>query len=331
MSDKRHRLPTLLALSATLLTVPLVMGYWGTVHPAFDSLAHFRVHLGALVVVLALPLLLVQGWRGIGLTAAVLGGAAVASVTALPAGEVHAEGEMGAARYRLLQLNLRYDNRTPREVLSLIGREQPDVVTLNEASSAWLPELELIEGAYPHRIVCQPPSPIGGVAILSRRPFLHPSRAQCFDRGSLAIATVNFGGAAVDIAAIHLGWPWPFEQAWQIDDVVPVLERLSSSAIAVGDLNAAPWSLTARRVAAAGGLTSAGNLGPTWLVRSAPDLLRRFAGLPIDNVFTKGRVVPIATRRLESVGSDHLPVLLEFAVRPEKEAAEVMQARIAGE
>ena len=34
--------------------------------------------------------------------------------------------------YRLLQFNLRFDNRTPEKLLSLIGRTKPDVITLQE-------------------------------------------------------------------------------------------------------------------------------------------------------------------------------------------------------
>ncbi|MCT8999673.1 endonuclease/exonuclease/phosphatase family protein [Chelativorans intermedius] len=327
MPDRRLSSP-LLALAATLMTVPLVAGYWGGVHAAFDSFSHFRVHLAGLVIVLALPLLFRRGWRGIGLSAMVLAAAAILSVTSLPDSTVQAQGEPAAARYKLMQLNLRYDNATPKNVLSLIGRAQPDVVTLNEVSQAWLPHLESISDAYPHRIVCPPPSPIGGVAILSRRPFLHPATAGCFDRGSLAVVTVNFGGAAVDVAALHLGWPWPFSQPWQTQEVMRVLAgRLGHTAILAGDLNAVPWSRTVRDLATAGGLDILTQIGPTWLALPLPDALRRRAGLPIDNVLVKGRIVPLSTTRLEDAGSDHLPVLLDFSVEPAEGEPMVMQAQ----
>lgn len=311
-------LPLLLAVGAVLLTVPLVFGYLGGLHLAFDSLAHFRVHLAVLVVLFALPLLFYRGWRSIGLAALALALASIASVSVSGAGVARAgvaAGENDGARYRLLQLNLRFDNRTPKEVLSLIGRVQPDVITLDEVSAMWRQELKLTESAYPHRLICPAPSGIGSVAILSRRPFLHPSTAECYDRGALAVATVNFGGTAVDIVAIHLGWPWPFEQPWQIGNVGPFLERVGGTAILAGDLNAAPWSAIARRVASAGDMTVLQGIGPTWLAFPLPGALRRIVGLPLDNVFIKGGVVPLDTKRLEGVGSDHLPVLFEFSLR----------------
>lgn len=325
-------LPIWLAGLAFAVSLPLVLGLLGRLHPAFDSLAHFRVHLAVMLVLVALPLLFFRGWRMPGLAAIVLAFSAL-TATLAPASGMSARASADAragdagARYRLLHLNLRFDNATPERVLSLIGRVQPDVITLNEVSPMWAEKLGHIEAAYPHRIICPAPRPIGGVAILSRRPFLHPSAAQCFDRGSLAIARVQFGGQAVDIAALHLAWPWPFGQPRQLPHIERALARLSSTAILAGDLNAAPWSAAASRVATAGELRLLRGIGPTWLKPIVSPALRPYAGLPIDNVFAKGRIAPETPRRLEDIGSDHLPVLLTFGVAS-AEPAKVMQARL---
>lgn len=320
------------ALIAVLLTIPLVLGYWGSAHPALDSFAHFRLHLAALIAVLALPSLLERRWVSISFALLLLAIAATATTLANPTGiaianaSAHIE-EAGQARYKLLQMNLRYDNPKPKDVLSLIAHHKPDVITLDEVSDYWRTELKYIEGAYPHRIICTGTSHVGGVAILSRRPFLHPARAECMAGGSLAVATIIFGGAAIDIGAIHLGWPWPYGQHRHVQRMDPLLKsRLGSSAILAGDLNAVWWSHTARMIASAGELKSLGNIGPTWFFRGAPDVLRRNVGLPIDNLFVKGRVVPVSVKRLPTTGSDHLPVLLEFGIVPAQEQPS-MQAR----
>lgn len=331
MPDFRRLLPALLAVLATALSLPLVAGYWGSLHPAFDSMAHFRLHLAALLALSAAPLLFVRGWRQIGAAGTVLGLAAISATLApgMRAGQAAAHAEtMPAAQYRLLQMNLRYDNATPKKVFSLIGETRPDVVTLNEVSRMWVGQLKFLEASYPYRIICPPPARIGGVAILSRRPFLHPSAAACHDRGAMATATISFGGSAVDIAALHLGWPWPFEQRNQVGRVAPTVAQLGDTAILAGDLNATPWSATARRLAAAGELTTLGGIGPTWFLPFFPESIRRLVGLPIDNIFTKGRIVPITVKRPGSAGSDHLPVLFEFGVlpRPRDHGEDVLQA-----
>lgn len=326
-------LPAFLAIGVVLVSFPLVAGFWGRLHPALDSMAHFRLHLAVLIALMAAPLLFVKGWRQIGAAGAVLG-IATLSATLLPvqatAGSARAgEADAPAARYRLLQLNLRYDNATPKQVFSLIGRTKPDIVTLNEVSGMWVKELKFLEATYPYRVVCPPPARIGGVAILSRRPFADPQAFACYDRGSMAVATVRLGADAVEIGALHLGWPWPFEQHHQVSRVAPVLERFPQTAILAGDLNATPWSVTAHRVAAAGEMDLMPGIGPTWMKPVVPEALRRLVGLPIDNVFTKGRIVPLTVERLEDVGSDHLPVLLEFGIQPTSQPDEVIEVKLA--
>ncbi|MCR4267454.1 endonuclease/exonuclease/phosphatase family protein [Nitratireductor sp. ZSWI3] len=325
------RLPALLAAVVTLMSLPLVAGYWGRLHPAFDAMAHFRLHLAFLLALLAVPLLLFHGWRRIGMAAVVLGIAALASTLAPGMKTAPASAaDVPAARYRLLQMNLRYDNASPKKLFSLIGEVRPDVVTLNEVSRMWVEELKFLEATYPYRIICPPPARIGGVAILSRRPFLHPAAASCHDRGSMAVASVNFGGTFVDVAALHLGWPWPYEQKDQVQRVIPAVRQLGKTAILAGDLNAAPWSATARRLEAAGQMRIIAGIGATWFAPSFPTSIRRIAGLPIDNIFTKGGIVPISVRRMEDAGSDHLPVLFEFGLLPRQhdDEEEVMQVRL---
>ncbi|KFB10618.1 endonuclease/exonuclease/phosphatase family protein [Nitratireductor basaltis] len=316
-------------IAAVLATGPLVMGFWGALHPAFDALSHFRIHLAVLIALLAVPAIFIRGWRMIGLMAVAL---AVASVTATlnmlnPASQAQAaaNGQDGA-RYRLLQMNLRFDNATPKSVLSLIGRSNADIVTLNEVSTKWQEELGFIKGAYPYQVICQARARVGGVAILSRRPFMHPATAACHERGSLATASVMLGDRVVNVAALHLGWPWPFGQHAQVERARPTLEKLGKTTILAGDFNAAPWSETVRRVLEAGAFSLPQAVGPTWLARPLPDALRRTVGLPIDHVLIKGGLEVHSIARQGDAGSDHLPVLVEFSLLPQERAGEAVLA-----
>lgn len=331
-SRLRTVIPALLALGAVAISLPLVAGYWGRIHPAFNSMAHFRLHLAALLTLFALPLLFFKGWRQIGAASCVLGIAAMSAtmtsgLSARPA--TAAAAEAPAARYRLMQMNLRYDNTSPKKLFSLIGAMKPDVITLNEVSGMWVEQLKYLEATYPYRIICPPPARIGGVAILSRRPFLHPATVTCHDRGSMAVASISFGGSSVDVAALHLGWPWPFEQKAHVRRITPAVEKLGNTAILAGDLNATPWSVTARTLESVGHMKALPGIGATWFIPSFPIAVRKVAGLPIDNVFTKGRVVPISVKRLGDAGSDHLPVLFEFSLlpRPQEDDEGVQQAK----
>lgn len=319
------QLVILLALLA--VCVALVLGFFGAFHPALDSFSHFRVHLAILLAILALPLLFgpFRIEAGVGLIFAFAALSTTSTTLQLPwLSQVHAGFELkpdDRATYRLLQMNLRYNNATPEKVLSLIGRTQPDVITLNEVSEMWKGKLDLLANAYPHRIVCPFPNALFGVAILSRRPFTEDTEPRCYSRGALAIASVDFGGTPVDVAAIHLGWPWPFEQKWQIGEMSSHLEQLGLTALMAGDCNAVPWSASVQEVAKAGDLKLMPSVGPTWQLIRLPQFLH-FAGLPIDQVFSKGAVLIHSAALLENTGSDHSPVTVDFSLRPQPEQPE---------
>ncbi len=311
------------------LSLAIVLGFFGATHPAFDSLSHFRIHLAAALCVpgLALALAARGRERRVGVLSIVFAGAVAVATLGTPLGGPVAPAAASAgdfARYRLLHLNLRYDNDDRAGVLSLLGAERPDVVTLVEASPDWIERLAATEAAYPYRIVCRRGARIGGAAILSKRPFVGEPR--CFDRGSMALATVDFGGSAVEVAALHLGWPWPREDKRQMPALAPVLAGLGPRAVMGSDLNGVWWSNRVRTVMALGGLELAARGGPTWLHRRLPAFLRPLIGLPIDHVMVKGGIVTLDMRRGPHVGSDHLPVILDFALLPETEAPSVMTA-----
>lgn len=312
----------LAALAGVLATAgALSFGYLGWLHPAFDSFAHFRIHL-AVVLLGSVPVLLLLRFWPEALFAALLATTTIVQTTGLPFApslpSASAADEAGAV-YRLFHANLRFDNDRPEAILSLIGETRPDVLTLNEVSEVWKDRLEVLASVYPYRIICPRPSPIGGVAILSRRPFVHGLIPYCGDRGSFAHAAVDFGGHLVEVATMHLGWPWPYEQPWQVGRVMHLLQQVGPTALFAGDLNAAPWSNTAKRVAAGLEAEPVRGFGPTWLTASLPDWLRPLAGLPIDNLMVKGSVVPISAAALPGGSSDHLPVLLEFKLAPQKD------------
>ncbi len=323
------RLPTLGEFASLapvlLISACLVAGYFGFVHRALDSFSHLRVHLALLLIAASLPLFATRLLKvgaiailGALLAIASASGSVPVAGLGMAYGPLYPKKE-GQPKYRVLQLNLRYDNMETGKVLSLIGRVRPDVLTLDEVSASWAQRLQVIRPTYPYGILCPFPNHRDGVALLSRRPLADGAKAFCDDRGALAVATVAFGGSAVQVASLHLGWPWPFEQAWQIGGLAPHFAELGETAILAGDFNAAPWSYSVRRIADAGNLTLMPSAGPTWLELRLPRFLA-FAGLPIDQVMTKGDVLVHSIEALDDVGSDHLPVLVEFSLKRDDKA-----------
>ncbi|WP_245419705.1 endonuclease/exonuclease/phosphatase family protein [Phyllobacterium salinisoli] len=304
--------------AAVALSVPLVLGFLGGLHPAFDSFAHLRAHIAVLMGIAALPLFFTAMWREaamilllavsafattLGVTQGFLSGAASARAAT-----------NGQTRYSLLQLNLRYNNPDPAEVLRLVAREKPDIITLQEVSAEWEPRLKLLEASYPYRQHCRKSPYAWGVDIFSRRPFAEGSQSGCAADGIMAFARFDLGGAPVSIVALHLSWPWPFKQPKQIGLVLPHLARLENPLLIAGDFNAAPWSHAVRQIEAASGTRHISEIGPSWLHWALPAGLIRHIGLPIDQVLASSGIDIANIATLAPVGSDHLPVRLDFSV-----------------
>jgi endonuclease/exonuclease/phosphatase (EEP) superfamily protein YafD len=318
---------TAVLLLTLAISLPLIAGFLGRLHPALDAFSHFRAHLGVLLAGAALLLLATRQWlHGIVALALALGALATAPGMAgsAAAGSRVATDE---ARYSLLHLNLGPDLGAPQRLISLIGRTRPDVVVLVEASRSWLERLEIVFAVYPHHLHCPAPQTGSGVLILSRRPFLDDGA--CGLGGRLGRARIDFGGRTVDIAGMHLLWPWPFPQPAQVEEALPVLAALGDEALLTGDFNAVDWSASVRRIFAGGGFAEMPALGSTWLPRGAPEALRRWVGLPIDHVLAKRGVALLGARKLEGVGSDHLPVLVEFTLRPQPAIGDIAVAGLA--
>lgn len=317
----RIQLRAVALLAAMLVAAALALGFLGSVHPAFDAFSHFRAHFAVILLMIAIALAIGRE-RIHALVATTFAAGALA--TTLGASMFPGLGTAQAALtppiingpvYRLLQLNLRFDNQQPNEVLSLIGRVRPDVITVNEVSPLWVQKLGLLAAAYPHRVHCP------GIAILSRRPFDQNSEPRCLKSERFATARVNLGGQIVEVAAIHLRWPWPYEQANHLDRLADSIANLDETALLAGDFNAASWSATMRRVEKIGNLKQIEGIGVTWQALALPRWFKP-AGLPIDHVLAKGAIDIRSAQTLESVGSDHWPVLVEFTLRPKPQQPE---------
>jgi endonuclease/exonuclease/phosphatase (EEP) superfamily protein YafD len=314
-TNNRPSWVTLAAVLAPILfSVPLVLGFFGQVHPALDAFSHFRMHLAVLMIVAAVPSLFFGLWRE-GLMSIVLASTALSTVLpALPPPAAQA-AELGTqAEYKLMQLNLRYDNPDQTDVLRLIAHESPDVLTLQEVSTLWRPRLKAIEARYPYTIYCGNRSHIGGVAILSRRPFAFGSTPQCV--GSImGLARIDFGGRSAIITAIHLDWPWPYWQAANVGQARPYFERLQGPMIIAGDFNAVSWSQTLKNITGASKTHPVEGLRPSWLVNGTLAHVARWIGLPIDHILVSDEISTRSVETLPVVGSDHLPLLLRFSIK----------------
>lgn len=274
-----------------------LLSFAQSVHPFFDSLSHFRLHMAVLLGAGAVLLFLRRD--GAAALPVLLVAAAALAMTgpALQRAEPVPEADL-----TLLQFNTRFDNATPRAIIAEVEAFRPDVVTLQEVSPNTSVILEQLQQAYPYQLSC-PFSGVGGVAVLSRHRF---TAQHCKAGAGLAWARIDLGRGEVSVASLHLHWPWPHGQAQQVAAFIPVLAALPAPVVIAGDFNAAPWSAAVTRLAAASGTAVAPGLRFTFK-RTLPGL-GSVPVLPIDHVLVStGASAEITPGK--DAGSDHLPLL----------------------
>lgn len=290
----------LLALLALALLFTVVGGFFGSLHPAFDSVAAFRHLVAGLALGLAILSALAGFGRaaGIALVAALAGGAGLAPDLAPRRSEAPAD-------LRFVTANLLKDNADPARAGKVLAALGADALALQEVSRPNLAALDALGPDYPARIHCRFHTGIG-VAVASRLPPV-PGGAGCGEALGLAWLRVAGPGGPVTLASVHLHWPYPFDQAAQVAALVPALAALPRPVLIGGDFNAAPWSHAVAALSEATGTRRV----PGLRISIHVGALR--IGLPIDHVLADPLLRPLRAGLGPDIGSDHLPVVAEFA------------------
>lgn len=303
-------------LVAVLCTLgfPLIilLGFLGSVHPVFDTIANFRFHIALCCFLLAIVWFFYRQLQ-IGLAIALVGVFGFAqSLAGLPKLQ-HTPIAPESKIYTMLYFNMRFDNPKRSEVLDLIEKHDPDIFSGVEFSSLWSDVVERLKQRYPAHFHCPEWNNIGGLYMFFKFEKTEKP-AYCHAYAATGIQQVVIDGKAIEIVGAHLRWPWPASQPRQLRELEPVLTKFSEHVLVAGDFNASTWTYAIQFYASKAKLNVIPNIGPTWLVRLLPDFMRPWVGLPIDNVMYKGAIKIIGVERLDATGSDHLPLLIRFTL-----------------
>ncbi len=303
------------ALLAVLLLAGMAVGFLGALHPAFDTLAHFRWHLALALLAMTLIglalkirqapfILMIFALIGVWQSGA---GNRIGNASAL-ASDTTATNE-----FSLLQFNLRFDNSRKDDVIAMLRRYNPDLLVLNETSKDWNLKLEELFDTWPNRFHCPEWREIGGSMIFSKFP-LRQDRDFCHAYAAIGLTEVLVHGKWIELGTVHLRWPWPASGPRQLREIKPRLREVGPDALVAGDFNATVWSNAVQDFARNSQMTVARGFGGTWMHEWLPTSLAPFLGFPIDNLMTKGKVRLLTLETLPDTGSDHLPLLARLRV-----------------
>ena len=309
-----------------LSTLPVLASLFVTIHPFFDSLADIRIPLALFTIITAIPLNFTKARRySLMLT---IFACIIISLSLNSGGLLPKPALATRPTFKLLQVNLRFDNNTPEKLLALIQDEKPDIITLQEASARWRDFFKqhglTIIGCVADNDRAGATGFILSDRFLSLSGFSASPVLTCYNASSTHgyVAKVKLrpektGRFSLDIISAHLSWPWPFGQNLQMDELQNgtfknELANDNSARIVAGDFNSVTWSNTVSRMEELTATRHLSGIGPTWLSYRFPNSLRPYLGLPIDQILLSSQFDPVKVTRLPFFGSDHLPVMVEF-------------------
>ncbi|MEM1234354.1 MAG: endonuclease/exonuclease/phosphatase family protein [Pseudomonadota bacterium] len=279
-------------LAYLILAAAFVASFAGSLHPAFDALATFRVPLSAVMII---------AWVCNRRALATL---PMAIIAMMGLAWNHALWQAGVDResnVTLFQHNVRATNTALEELTAAIKTTDPDIITLQEISLVNVGLLTRLQGDYPHQHVCSF-GQLYSMAVLSRLPQTESLPICSAKRGLAAMEVMGPDGPGW-VASVHLVWPWPYPQRPQSDGIARQIAALEGPVIVAGDFNQLPWSHAVRSITEAAGAQYLGPRRRTFQLLGLP--------LPLDHVLAASGEVT----RLGRIGSDHRALVAQVSFK----------------
>jgi endonuclease/exonuclease/phosphatase (EEP) superfamily protein YafD len=298
---------TVIALVATLCTVAAPR-FW-----VLDLAVHFRLQYAALALV-GCVILLATGharWAALAFLVAAIQALICAPLLISRAPAAASADLAGSAALRLTVINVWFRNRQFQRVIDFIARERPDAVVLAEVTAEWEQALLAVGGEYAHRYATRGRRG-KGILVLSRWPMQPAVLPGFSDLEPAVSATLLINDRSVQLLSVHTSWPLGAKSSALRDRQLAQLGEFvrcqRGPLIVLGDLNVSPFSRHFQALLAGGNLKSAAQgfgWQPTWPTFLPP------AGIQIDHALTGPGVTVTNFRRGSSVGSDHLPIVID--------------------
>ncbi|MBX7257199.1 MAG: endonuclease/exonuclease/phosphatase family protein [Candidatus Hydrogenedentes bacterium] len=214
---------------------------------------------------------------------------------------------------RLMISNVLTTNKDYATFIELVKKEEPDVVVVMEINDAWVKALEPLEADYPHRTY-RPREDNFGIGILSKKSVRETSDIDLCGVPALQ-AVLSMQRQRVNLLAVHTLPPVNAENAGrrnaQLKMIADITKDIRGLAIVAGDLNTTMWSPSFRSLVRESELRDARRgfgVHATWPADLAPFMI------PIDHCLYRAPTSVKDFRTGPSFGSDHLPLIIDFAV-----------------
>lgn len=288
--------------------VALLLGYLSFVHPLFDSMGHFRIHLLFIWLFLVLIEVFLQRHllRYILIVLLIMVGGYTTLLLQPYKGEVQTSADAKVIKF--MQFNLNFRNRHLLNVKAYLEEHEVEIATFQEVTTRHLQSLEGMRDEYPFQKHCKFAG-VGDVAIISKYPFIE-SQGGCIKEEGLVWSRVQLDNGELSVASLHLHWPYPYKHHSQISRLEKAFAKIPSPKIIAGDFNAAPWSFAVKRVMMASDTKVVD--GVRWSLNIGDPNSFVHMQIPIDHILLSEELEVKDIHVRKSLGSDHLPIMSEI-------------------
>lgn len=307
------RLVYLGGLAVGLVSLVALLGgsFW-----AFDLMSHFRVQYLGLLILSGGLLAILKQRKEAGVLASFAAFNIFLILPLFSGGGAPIAAAAEGTSQRLMSLNLLSSNEDSEAVFAVVADANPDILLFLEVNTWWQTRLDAqFDKVYPFRD-SRPREDNFGISLYSKVPLEDFEVIHLGDAIPTMRVTFSNHGKPFHLFGVHFLPPMGKRGTARRDaafaDLPAAMSNLPHDILVVGDLNATPWSFPFRRLLADTNLhdSSVGfGFQPTW-----PTFLPLMS-IPIDHcLHTSG--VQILNREVGGeMGSDHLPLIVDFQIR----------------
>ncbi|SMF03940.1 Uncharacterized conserved protein YafD, endonuclease/exonuclease/phosphatase (EEP) superfamily [Alteromonadaceae bacterium Bs31] len=299
----------LLALASTLILG--VLGLFSHVHLIFDLASHFRVHYAITACVASIIFLFYRAhWL------ALLSIVSLAFNLAFVVPWYFGSKETASKEdIKIFLSNVLTNNSDHGRLVSLIQNVSPDIIVVMEINNSWVNALNVLENEYSYSKLA-PREDNFGIGVYSKLPIIMGSVKYFGSSGVPSIVlSLEAAKGTLTLVATHpvppIGDDYFKSRNKQLSHVAKEAEKISGPFILAGDLNTTMWSSHYSQLEKNGKLRNVRRgfgINATW--PSGLGIL----GIPIDHVLISDEIRVVDVRVGASVGSDHLPLIIELSI-----------------
>jgi len=310
--DPKIGIKGLLIAAGAVTTVASLAGHVDRFWWMFDLASHFRVQYFIVLTVIVLGLIATSAYRFAGIFAIM----AMVNLAVIAPRYTGIDGDWATPSpgLRAMLLNIHTSNTDYDAVLRAIQNHDPDLVIIEEINQWWIKALKPLADRYPYSIA-RPRQDNFGIALLSKHPF---GDTKILDLGHVGLPSIlaqfHINQNNFFLLATHALPPINFNYAKRrnkhLSAIPQVVSNLNAPVLLLGDLNISPWSYHFKQLLRLSGLKDASKgrgIQATWPTNLWPMLI------PIDHCLYCDAVKILDKVVAQDVGSDHYPIVVEFA------------------